>query len=518
MDQAEKYGVNPDMLFAIRDKGERSGSSAVSPKGAVGRWQFMPATAKQYDVNPLDDNSGATGAAKFMSDIINKYKKQYPGLDERQYEAAAVAYYNGGGKAGQAVLQGKQPPALETQKYLKNTGYAGDIKPNTPTPSKESGGNDLAALLSDYGIGKESSSKSSGGNDLAALLADYSSEINPVSQPTTQQNNTTQTNAIDQTFKRRGLFGESDVGDTGFTGDTGVESPSSRVFKDAAIRGVTAGMVQPNIATPQERSSNFGASMAGSLFGSLPYAAVGGGIAAMAPKIGSVVAPTIMGARGATQTGMEGGSKSAIVASGALEGAAPAIGGAITRGIGKLGSKLLPYVTPPLQAENLLQKSLFPSSITGSIAGGIKDTATKSTLMGAAGQAIRGDISGAVQSLGKTALMNSIKRLPESNPTLNRNLYAMLPEGQISRETFADAYAAAKSGAGQKMKDLFTKGGSMSSAKEGAELDALKREGAALFDNIQLGKAASVSSGKLLGSAPSYTIRESENRDRINKR
>lgn len=105
----EQYGLPSGTLNAIKGT-ERSKTTDVSPKGAKGIFQFMPETAKAYNVDTSDDVSSATGAARFMSDLIKKYGSF----------RAAIAHYNGGTKAGNAVVQGNEPPAKETRDYLES--------------------------------------------------------------------------------------------------------------------------------------------------------------------------------------------------------------------------------------------------------------------------------------------------------------------------------------------------------------------------------------------------------------
>lgn len=103
----EQYKLPKGTLSAIEGT-ERSGDTQVSPKGAKGRFQFMPETAKAYNVNAEDPISSAHGAAKYISDLA----KEYGSIQ------AAVAHYNGGGASAKAILAGKPAPYDETRKYL----------------------------------------------------------------------------------------------------------------------------------------------------------------------------------------------------------------------------------------------------------------------------------------------------------------------------------------------------------------------------------------------------------------
>jgi hypothetical protein len=115
----DQYGLPNGALSAIEGT-EKSGDTAVSPKGAKGRFQFMPATAQAYGVDTADPVSSAVGAAKYLSDLQNQYGSF----------KAAVAHYNGGHKAAQAVLFGNEPPATETKNYLKSVDSKLSIDPS----------------------------------------------------------------------------------------------------------------------------------------------------------------------------------------------------------------------------------------------------------------------------------------------------------------------------------------------------------------------------------------------------
>lgn len=104
----ERYGLPEGTLAAVENVESGGKDNAVSPKGAKGRFQFMPETAKAYGVDTSDPISSAYGAAQYLSDLTKKYGSVQ----------AALAHYNGGTKAGQAVSQGEDPPALETKNYL----------------------------------------------------------------------------------------------------------------------------------------------------------------------------------------------------------------------------------------------------------------------------------------------------------------------------------------------------------------------------------------------------------------
>lgn len=103
------------LLLGIRLSGEKSNNNQVSPKGAQSVMQFMPATWSEYskggkrDINNPIDTIDA--AVEFVGWISEKYNTRDP--------MVIAAYYNGGGKAAEAVKSGKMPPASETRAYLE---------------------------------------------------------------------------------------------------------------------------------------------------------------------------------------------------------------------------------------------------------------------------------------------------------------------------------------------------------------------------------------------------------------
>jgi hypothetical protein len=106
---AEKYGVPPALLLAVKNAGEKSGSTAVSGKGAQGVMQFMEGTAKDMGLKDRTDPVASIDAgARYLRQQFDKYGSW----------DAAVAHYNGGGIQGQLVKAGQRPSYNETAGYL----------------------------------------------------------------------------------------------------------------------------------------------------------------------------------------------------------------------------------------------------------------------------------------------------------------------------------------------------------------------------------------------------------------
>ena len=105
---ASRYGVDASLLAAMANQESGFDSQAVSPAGAQGLMQFMPATAKGLGVNPLDPNSAIDGAARYLSSLT----KQFGSTD------LALAAYNAG--PGTVSRYGGIPPYAETQNYVRS--------------------------------------------------------------------------------------------------------------------------------------------------------------------------------------------------------------------------------------------------------------------------------------------------------------------------------------------------------------------------------------------------------------
>lgn len=112
---AERHGLDPDMF--VRQIRQESGFNpdVVSPAGARGIAQIMPATAKGWGVDPMDPVASLEAAARNMASYIKTYMKQ--GKDLATSQALALAAYNAG--PVNVAKYGGVPPFAETQNYVK---------------------------------------------------------------------------------------------------------------------------------------------------------------------------------------------------------------------------------------------------------------------------------------------------------------------------------------------------------------------------------------------------------------
>ena len=94
---------------------ERSGETAVSPKGAVGRGQVMPETARTLGFDPSRLGEPEYNA-KVTQAVLDDLQKKFP----NDREAQAVGYNAGPGRANEWIKAGRNDAVLpkETQAYL----------------------------------------------------------------------------------------------------------------------------------------------------------------------------------------------------------------------------------------------------------------------------------------------------------------------------------------------------------------------------------------------------------------
>jgi hypothetical protein len=110
-DAARATGVPVTLLTGIAWIESRFDPRAVSPRGAQGLMQLMPATQQRYGVtDPFDARQSALGAAKFVAKLLKALDWDV---------AAALAAYNWGPTAyAQAKTEGRAPLA-SVQKYVR---------------------------------------------------------------------------------------------------------------------------------------------------------------------------------------------------------------------------------------------------------------------------------------------------------------------------------------------------------------------------------------------------------------
>lgn len=103
-------GVELAFLAAVARAETGFNPRAVSPAGAQGLMQLMPATGRGFGVkNAFDPFENALGGAKFLRNLLNMFSGRYN---------LAAGGYNAG-PAAPGLSEGKLPPYTETQNYVR---------------------------------------------------------------------------------------------------------------------------------------------------------------------------------------------------------------------------------------------------------------------------------------------------------------------------------------------------------------------------------------------------------------
>ena len=114
---AKKYNIDPKLYAALITQESGWNPSAVSPVGAAGLSQVMPATARDpgFGVSPLEDRDNPDEQLRFGAEYLRAMMDRYPGDTAR----ALAAYNWGAGNAdGWSGNMSELPD--ETRGYISN--------------------------------------------------------------------------------------------------------------------------------------------------------------------------------------------------------------------------------------------------------------------------------------------------------------------------------------------------------------------------------------------------------------
>jgi hypothetical protein len=127
---AQTYGIPVDTFLSLLGAESSWNPNALSPKGAIGIGQLMPATAKELGVDPYDPEQNIYGSAKYLAQQFKRFGDP----------ALAVAAYNAGPSA--VAKYGGVPPYEETQNYVARvmgTQMADQMTPQQMAPQQAAG-------------------------------------------------------------------------------------------------------------------------------------------------------------------------------------------------------------------------------------------------------------------------------------------------------------------------------------------------------------------------------------------
>ncbi|WBO23781.1 lytic transglycosylase domain-containing protein [Sphingomonas abietis] len=106
---ASRYGISSDLLAALVWQESRWRPGALSPKGAMGLAQLMPATARALAVDAQNPAANLAGGAQYLRRMLD--------LFDGDVERALAAYNAGPGRVQRA---GGVPAIAETRAYVSN--------------------------------------------------------------------------------------------------------------------------------------------------------------------------------------------------------------------------------------------------------------------------------------------------------------------------------------------------------------------------------------------------------------
>ena len=104
---AERNGLSAKVVEAVAWRESRLNPQAVSPKGAVGVMQLMPATARAMGVDPRDSAANLEGGAAYLAQMLRTFNGDL---------TLALAAYNAGPDAVRQYAG--VPPFPETRAYI----------------------------------------------------------------------------------------------------------------------------------------------------------------------------------------------------------------------------------------------------------------------------------------------------------------------------------------------------------------------------------------------------------------
>jgi soluble lytic murein transglycosylase-like protein len=107
-DSAQRHAVSAPLAEAVAWQESRFHQAAVSPRGALGVMQLMPATARTLGVDAADLKGNIDGGVIYLGQMLRRFEGDLP---------RALAAYNAGPEA--VARYGGVPPYAETRAYVQ---------------------------------------------------------------------------------------------------------------------------------------------------------------------------------------------------------------------------------------------------------------------------------------------------------------------------------------------------------------------------------------------------------------
>ena len=104
---AHRHELSQELIAAVAWQESRMQQAAISPKGARGVMQLMPATARTLRVDPDDLSANVDGGATYLAQMMDRFQGDI---------IKSLAAYNAGPEA--VTRYGGVPPYPETQAYV----------------------------------------------------------------------------------------------------------------------------------------------------------------------------------------------------------------------------------------------------------------------------------------------------------------------------------------------------------------------------------------------------------------
>jgi soluble lytic murein transglycosylase-like protein len=108
---SQKHKVPAAMIRGVIAAESNFKPEALSPKGAIGLMQLMPATAEELGADPAVPEQNVEAGAQYLSWLLNRYR------NKRDRLQCAIAAYNAG--PGNVDRYDGVPPFPETRDYVK---------------------------------------------------------------------------------------------------------------------------------------------------------------------------------------------------------------------------------------------------------------------------------------------------------------------------------------------------------------------------------------------------------------